>query len=55
MEIQIDAQKNEELLEEAKLQKKKSNNVKLYPIYRIFSWDLLFYYAVIYLFLYYQN
>lgn len=51
MEIQINAQKNEEFLEEVKMQKKKSNNVKLYPIYRIFSWDLLFYYAVIYLFL----
>ena len=26
-------------------------NIKLYPIYKMFSWDLLFYYAIIYLFL----
>lgn len=37
--------------EEIKLQEKKKNNIKLYKIYRIFSWDLLFYYAIIYLFL----
>lgn len=41
-----------ELSKEEKEQiKKKENNIKLYPIYRIFSWDLLFYYAIIYLFL----
>lgn len=37
--------------EEKELQRKKQNNIKIYPIYRIFSWDLLFYYAIIYLFL----
>lgn len=37
--------------EEKELNKKKQNNIKLYPVYRIFSWDLLFYYAIIYLFL----
>lgn len=37
--------------EEIELQEKKKNNIKLYKIYRIFSWDLLFYYAIIYLFL----
>lgn len=37
--------------EEKELNRKKKNNIKLYPIYRIFSWDLLFYYAIIYLFL----
>jgi len=37
--------------EEKELDRKKKNNIKLYPIYRIFSWDLLFYYAIIYLFL----
>lgn len=37
--------------EEKELNRKKQNNIKLYPIYRIFSWDLLFYYAIIYLFL----
>ena len=26
-------------------------NMKLYPIYKMFSWDLLFYYAIIFLFL----
>ena len=26
-------------------------NLKLYPIYKMFSWDLLFYYAIIFLFL----
>ena len=37
--------------EEIKLQEKKKNNIKIYKIYKIFSWDLLFYYAIIYLFL----
>ena len=37
--------------EERELEKKKKNNIKIYPIYRIFSWDLIFYYAIIYLFL----
>lgn len=37
--------------EEKEIERKKKNNIKLYPIYRIFSWDLLFYYAIIYLFL----
>ena len=37
--------------EEKELERKKKNNIKLYPIYRMFSWDLIFYYAIIYLFL----
>lgn len=37
--------------EEKELNRKKKNNIKLYSIYRVFSWDLLFYYAIIYLFL----
>ncbi len=37
--------------EEKELNRKKTNNIKLYPIYKILSWDLLFYYAIIYLFL----
>ena len=37
--------------EEIKLQEKKNNNIKVYKKYRFFSWDLLFYYAIIYLFL----
>ena len=30
---------------------KRQKNIKLYPIYKMFSWDLLFYYAIIFLFL----
>lgn len=37
--------------QEKELQRKKSNNLKLYPLYRTFSLDLFFYYAIIYLFL----
>ena len=33
-----------------KIQDKKTNT-KLFPIYKMFSWDLLFYYSIIYLFL----
>ena len=29
----------------------KKINAKLYPIYKMISWDLLFYYSIIYLFL----
>ncbi len=29
---------------------KKQKNVKLFPIYKMFSWDLLFYYAIVFLF-----
>jgi len=29
---------------------RKQKNVRLYPIYKMFSWDLLFYYAIIFLF-----
>ena len=38
-------------MEEQKLEEYKKNNIKIYKFYRIFSWDLLFYYAIIYLFL----
>lgn len=34
-----------------KLIKMKKNNARLYPIYKMFSWDLLFYYAIIFVFL----
>lgn len=30
--------------------KGKQKNIQLYPIYKMFSWDLLFYYAIIFLF-----
>ena len=36
--------------ETQKIQDKKTNT-KLFPIYKMFSWDLLFYYSIIYLFL----
>ena len=36
--------------ETQKIQDKKTN-AKLFPIYKMFSWDLLFYYSIIYLFL----
>ena len=29
----------------------RKNNMKIYPVYKMFGWDLLFYYAVIFLFL----
>ncbi|MBP3255758.1 MAG: MFS transporter [Clostridia bacterium] len=38
-------------MDEEKLLKKKKNNIKIYKIYRIFSFDLLFYFTTIYLFL----
>ena len=33
------------------IEKKRSFNIKLYPIYKMFAWDLLFYYAISFLFL----
>ena len=33
------------------IKKAKEYNVKIYPLYKMFSWDLLFYYSIIYLFL----
>lgn len=33
------------------LEEKRKKNTKLYPIYKMFAWDLLFYYAVSFLFL----
>lgn len=38
-------------MEEERIKKAKQKNVKLYPIYKIFAWDLLFYYSIIFLFL----
>ncbi len=39
-----------EVEDSQEIKKKKSKNIKIYPIYRMLSWDLLFYYAIIYLF-----
>lgn len=36
---------------EEKIEKAKKYNAKLFPIYKMFSWDLLFYYAINFLFL----
>lgn len=33
-----------------KISKIKRNNAKLYPIYKMFSWDLLFFYSIEFLF-----
>lgn len=44
---ELDYTRNEENIE---TKNKKQKNIKLYPIYRMLSWDLLFYYAIIYLF-----
>lgn len=32
------------------IRKIKRNNAKLYPIYKMFSWDLLFFYSIQFLF-----
>jgi len=37
--------------QEKELQRRKANNLKIYPLYRTFALDLFFYYAIIYLFL----
>ncbi len=39
-----------ELADNFELIKKKKSNIKIYPIYRALTWDLLFYYSIIYLF-----
>lgn len=38
-------------MEERKINEAKQKNIKLYPIYKMFAWDLLFYYSIIFLFL----
>ena len=40
-----------QIVEDKMTKHKKQKNVELYKIYKIFSYDLLFYYAIIYLFL----
>ncbi len=39
------------MTEEEKIKLAKQKNVKIYPIYKMFSWDLLFYYSIIFLFM----
>ncbi len=38
-------------MDKRELIKLKKNNARLYPIYKMFSWDLLFYYAISFVFL----
>ena len=38
-------------MDEQRINDFKKNNIKIYKFYRVFSWDLLFYYAIFYLFL----
>ena len=33
------------------MHKKKQKNIRLYPIYKMLSWDLLFYYSIVFLFM----
>lgn len=42
---------NQKIQDEEKLKEAKRRNVKLYPIYKMFAWDLLFYYPIYFLFL----
>ena len=39
------------MIEEEKINKSKEKNRKIFPIYKMFSWDLLFYYSISFLFL----
>lgn len=39
------------MIEEEKIRKAKEKNRKIYPIYKMFAWDLLFYYSITFLFM----
>ena len=43
--------KRKEQVKKRKAIKRKKKNVKIFPFYRMISWDLLFYYPIIFLFL----
>ena len=43
--------KGKEHTKKRKVIKRKKKNVKIFPFYRMVSWDLLFYYPIIFLFL----
>lgn len=45
-----DMKKNVDTKQSSNEIKKKQKNVKLYPKYKMLSWDSLFYYAIIFLF-----
>lgn len=44
-------EQTKELSRKTKLKKHKKKNIKIFPFYRMISWDLLFYYPIIFLFL----
>ena len=43
--------KDKELKKKQKLRDARRTNAKLFPIYKMFSWDLLFFYSIEFLFL----
>lgn len=51
MELEIKEKKENQIIEDKIEKNKKQRNVELYKSYKVFSFDLLFYYAIIYLFL----
>ncbi len=51
LETRINEKTANEILEDKIIKSKKQKNIELYKSYRAFSYDLLFYYAIIYLFL----
>lgn len=51
LEMKIKEKTANEIVEDKMLKHKKQKNIELYKSYRAFSFDLLFYYAIIYLFL----
>lgn len=51
LETRINEKTANEILEDKIIKSKKQKNIELYKSYRVFSYDLLFYYAIIYLFL----
>lgn len=46
----MEKEKIKEIDEKTKLRNKRRKNAKLYPIYKMFSWDLLFFYSIEFLF-----
>lgn len=40
-----------EVVKKQKMRKRKKKNIKMFPFYRMVSWDLLFYYPILFLFL----
>ena len=49
--VEILEKKMEDKTKRKKISKIKRRNAKLYPIYKMFAWDLLFFYSIEFLFL----